>query len=42
MNKFLSGPAENSIMDVGFPKVKDFCNNIVLKKRDICYNIKHG
>jgi hypothetical protein len=32
VNKFLSGSTEYSVMDVGFPKVKDFGYNIVFEK----------
>lgn len=32
VNKFLSGSTEYSVMDVGFPEVKDFGYNIVFEK----------
>ena len=42
VNQFLSSFAENSIMNVGFPEIENFCNGIVFEKLDVDNDVKHS
>jgi hypothetical protein len=42
MDKFLSGSAEDSVVDIGFPEVEDFGYDVIFEKAYIGNNIKHG
>ena len=41
MDEFLSGLAENSVVNVGLPDVEDFRDDVVLEKLDVGDDVEH-